>query len=69
MIPTVKESKDMYLNTRVYERCYFCKVSTDTWHWRTNRPVCHNCAGKHKVSELPKCTPDYKPKTKKEYIK
>lgn len=68
MIPTVKEPKDMYENTRVYEHCYFCKKPTDTWHWRTNQPICNSCSKKHKVADIEKCTPDYKPKTKKEYL-
>jgi len=54
MIPTVKETKDMYENTGVYERCYFCKQPTNTWHWRTNQPVCTDCAKTHK-EELKRC--------------
>lgn len=69
MIPTVKEPKELHEQFGVYERCYFCKQPTDRWHWRTNQPVCGGCAKKHKVVELPKCTPDYKPPTKAEYIK
>lgn len=64
MIPLVKESTDMFANTHCYERCYFCNDETDTWHKNTNQPVCKNCAGTHKVSELAKCTPNYKPKKK-----
>lgn len=65
MIPLVKESKDMYANTHVYERCFFCKEETDTWHINTNQPVCKKCAKNHKVSELTKCRPNYKPKKMK----
>jgi len=69
MIPLVKESSDMYQHTRVYENCFFgCGNTTKFWHWRTNQPVCKECAKIHKVSELPKCTPTYKPPTKKEYL-
>lgn len=53
MIPVIKEDKDMYEMTHVYERCFFCKKPTDTWHMRTNNPVCKDCAKERKVSELP----------------
>jgi len=53
-IPIEKEPKDLYEGTHVYERCYFCHESTDTWHIDTNQPVCKDCAEIHEVSELPK---------------
>lgn len=53
MIPIEKEGRDMYLKTKVYEVCYFCNKETDTWHNKTNNPVCSRCAKEHKVSELP----------------
>ena len=68
MIPTVREPKEMFENTGVYERCYFCKEPTNMWHWRTNQPVCNECKKTHKVSEIQKCTSGYKPITKKEYL-
>jgi hypothetical protein len=68
MIPTVKEPKEFYEEFRVHECCYFCKQPTDTWHWRTNQPVCTDCAKVHKVAELPKCTPKYKVPTKEQYL-
>lgn len=69
MIPLVEESKDRYLNFRVYENCYFnCGSTTKFWHWKTNQPICKECAKVHKVAEVKKCTPTYKPKTKKQYM-
>ena len=68
MIPLVEEPKEYFEETRVYENCYFnCGNKTKYWHWRTNQPICKDCAKAHKVAEVEKCTPDYKPKTKKEY--
>jgi hypothetical protein len=61
MIPIEKEPDDWYLSLRVYERCYFCNNPTDTWHNGTNQPVCEKCSKKHKVSELKKSHPEYKP--------
>jgi len=51
-IPIKKEPDDLYLNTKVYERCYFCKTPTNMWHEGTNQPVCKKCSKEHKVSEL-----------------
>ena len=69
MIPLVEESKDLFENTGVYESCYFgCGRTTKFWHWRTNQPICKECAKTHKVSEVKKSHPKYKPKTKKEYM-
>ena len=69
MIPLVEEPKEEFEGSGIYENCYFkCGNQTKYWHWRTNQPVCKECAKKHKVSELPKCTPTYKVPTKKEYI-
>lgn len=61
MIPIHKEPDDLYLNLKVYERCYFCHKPTNMWHNGTNQPVCKTCAKTHKVSELKKSHPDYKP--------
>ena len=68
MMPTVKEPKELHEEFRMHERCHFCKKPTDMWHWRTNQPVCNECAKVRKVAELPKCSPNYKPPTKAEYI-
>ena len=62
MIPIHKEPKEFYEETHVYEHCYFCNKPTDTWHNGTNQPVCKKCAKTHKVSELQKSHPNYKPK-------
>lgn len=70
MIPLVEENPDLYLNLRVYEYCYFeCGSKTKFWHWRTNQPICKECAKKHKVVEVEKCHPKYKATTKAEYTK
>lgn len=70
MIPLVKEPEEHFNELGVYEQCYFnCGRSTKYWHWRTNQPVCKPCAKIHKVSEVKKSHPDYKPPTKKEYLK
>jgi hypothetical protein len=66
MIPIEKEPPDFYANLKVYERCYFCIHETNTWHIGTNQPVCANCAKTHKVAELKKAHPDYKPPKKRE---
>jgi hypothetical protein len=69
MIPLVEESKDLHKNFGLYEFCYFgCGKTTKFWHWRTNQPICKACAKTHKVSEVEKCTPTYKPVTKKQYL-
>jgi hypothetical protein len=52
MIPIKKEPLGYYEATRMYERCAFCHKETDTWHEKTNNPVCEECARKHKVNEL-----------------
>lgn len=68
MIPLVEEPKQHFEEFGLYENCYFnCGRKTKFWHWRTNQPICKECAKKHKVAEVEKCTPDYKPPTKKEY--
>ncbi len=70
MIPLVEEPIDHYENLGVYENCYFrCGRKTKFWHWRTNQPICKECAKRHKVSEVKKCHPKYKPLTKKEYVR
>lgn len=61
MIPIYKEPKKMFREFGVYEHCYFCNNPTDTWHNGTNQPVCKECAKTHKVSELVKSHPEYKP--------
>jgi hypothetical protein len=71
MIPLVEETKEPLSIglISVYENCYFgCGKKTKYWHWRTNQPICKDCAKTHKVSEVKKCHPKYKVKTKKEYI-
>lgn len=52
MIPIKKEPSYLYLLYRSYENCKFCKKGTDTWHEKTNTPVCKECAKTHKESEL-----------------
>lgn len=70
MIPTVEEPKEHFEEFHIYEKCYFgCGRSTKFWHWRTNQPICKTCAKTRKVSEIEKCTPNYKVPTKKEYMK
>lgn len=49
-IPIEKE-EDVWENWPK-ERCEFCGNQTDTWHVRTNNPVCKSCSKIHKVSEL-----------------
>lgn len=69
MIPVIKEPTDYWVQFFLYEKCYFCNEPTDLWHVRTNQPVCKDCHKTRKVSELKKCVSDYKPKTRKEYLK
>ncbi len=70
MIPTVKEPKEFFEEFGVYENCYFkCGKTTDMWHPGTNQPICNDCAKKHKVAEVEKSSPGYKPQTKKQYLK
>ena len=52
MIPIEQESADLYENTYCYERCVFCRITTNTWHTRTNNPVCKTCCKTHMVHEL-----------------
>lgn len=52
MIPIKTEPHEFYVNTKVYENCVFCKSATNTWHEKTNSPVCADCAKTHKASEL-----------------
>lgn len=52
-IPIKKEPEELYLETKVYEHCFFCEDTTDMWHEKTNNPVCPSCAKVHKVSDLP----------------
>jgi hypothetical protein len=49
MIPLIKEPEEFYKNTHVYEHCFFCNEPTDTWHEKTNQPVCKKCSKKFKV--------------------
>jgi hypothetical protein len=71
MIPLVEEPKEFQsIFWGAVEVCYFnCGRFTHFWHWRTNQPVCKDCAKTHKVSELTKAHPKYKPPTKKEFLK
>jgi ribosomal protein L37AE/L43A len=52
MIPIKKEPKELYKEFRYYENCKFCKQPTDTWHEKTNTPVCNKCAKTHSVADL-----------------
>jgi len=52
-IPIKKEDKEYFEDFRCYENCYFCGKSTDTWHEKTNNPVCGGCSKSHRVTELP----------------
>lgn len=52
MIPINTEPHEFYLNTKVYEKCVFCNSPTNTWHHKTNKPVCADCAKTHNESEL-----------------
>jgi len=61
MIPIEKEPEIFIRELGFYEDCYFCKEPTDTWHKKTNQPVCNTCAKSHKVGELVKSHPHYKP--------
>jgi hypothetical protein len=58
MIPIEPEPENEPM--RGVERCYFCQHRTDTWHMKTNQPVCKTCAKTHKVSEVPPCVPGFK---------
>lgn len=35
------------------EKCFFCDKETRFWHHSSNQPVCHNCAPRHVVADLP----------------
>ena len=52
MIPIKKEPKELYEEFKTYEKCKFCRKETDTWHEKTNTPVCKVCAKSHKVNDL-----------------
>jgi hypothetical protein len=52
MIPIKKEPKELFEEFKVYEKCKFCGKETDTWHEKTNTPICKDCAKSHKVSDL-----------------
>lgn len=67
-IQLVKEPKQM--EVWGIENCFFeCGNTTRYWHAGTNQPVCKDCAKKHKTCELKKSHKNYKPLTKKEYLK
>ena len=51
-IPIVSEEEALFNEFGIYEKCVFCKLTTDMWHIRTNNPVCQKCSKNHKVSEL-----------------
>ena len=61
-IVTEKESPELYEMFHLYENCFFCGHSTDTWHKGTNQPVCSPCSKTHKVNELAKAHIEYNPK-------
>ena len=52
MIPIKKEEDALWSEFKFYEKCVFCLKPTNTWHIRTNNPVCKECSKTHKVSEL-----------------
>ena len=52
MIPIKKEPKELYKEFKAYETCKFCRKETDTWHEKTNTPICKDCAKSHKVADL-----------------
>jgi len=51
-IPVKKEGEELFTEFGFYEKCVFCKQSTQYWHLTTNNAVCKSCAKEHKVSEL-----------------
>lgn len=61
MIPIKKEPAELYKEFKCHEECCFCEQPTDTWHEKTNNPVCEDCARKHKVAELTNWLPKAKP--------
>jgi len=58
MIPIEKEPAKYFKEFKAYEKCFFCKEPTNTWHMPTNTPVCEGCAKVkevgHIITELPK---------------
>lgn len=52
MIKLVKEPAVFFKKTKVYEQCYFCKKETNTWHDKSNTPVCKYCAEIYKVEDI-----------------
>lgn len=54
MIPIKKEPKELYEEFGFYENCKFCNQKTDTWHEKTNTPICKDCATSHKLEDSTK---------------
>jgi len=54
MITIKKEPKKLFEEFRVYEHCYFCQKSTNTWHIETNTPVCYICSIEKNISDIKK---------------
>lgn len=52
MIQIEKESDDLYKEFRVYEKCIFCKVNSETWHRKTNTCICKDCAKIKSIEDL-----------------
>ena len=52
MIPIEKEPKELYIEFKTYEKCKFCRKETDTWHEKTNTPICKDCAKSQTVADL-----------------
>lgn len=52
MIPVTPEPKELYITFHAYEKCAFCKQSTNMWHISTNTPVCSLCSKKHTVKDM-----------------
>lgn len=52
MIPIKKEPEELYKIFKRYEKCKFCRQETNTWHEKTNTPICKKCAQSHNISDL-----------------
>lgn len=54
MIGIITEPSEYYRQFGVFEDCYFCGTPTNTWHKKTNTPVCMCCSVQHEESEIVK---------------
>jgi len=52
MIPLVKEPEHITRQAGT-EVCEMCNTPTVYWHENTNNPLCHPCAKKYRVADLP----------------